>query len=304
MKVIHLGQLHKLPFEYGPTDDYIQTFLQNQLEIAQYLRLHSKSPVLLEGLAHTSEHHTERMSRVVQALFPNKIPIHMAELNKMQRGFLYQIGSVRTLHYLGELTKIHRAIHPEKLKEMQKTATSGDSSTILHSREEEAIICLQEVIAHEEELVHEVILVFGDFYDFNPHCKKHGYDYEKISCGEPENKNAPKESDVSLKRHALSSFATPNLFFPKHQEMEEKSYHVKGNLFFTIKRNNYSDFDLSVLLNGEKIGSAILSKREALKIVANLGNPDRLFSVLKSMESTTKIAVLVDAADDSLPTPS
>ncbi|WP_238552807.1 hypothetical protein, partial [Legionella oakridgensis] len=250
----------------------------------------------------TSEHYTGPMNRVVQTIFPEALPRQATELNKMQREFLYQIGSVRTLHYLGELTQIHRAIRPEKLEEINKTATSGDSLTIIKPREEEAIACLQEVIAQKESC-HEVILVFGEFYDFHPHCTEYGYEYEKINCGAP---NATKEmhtSDDSLKRHALSSFRTANLFFFRPQKEEEKSYHVKGNLFFTIKRSNHSDYHLMVLLNGEEVNKVILSKREALKIVANLSNPDRLSSVLKSMDSTLKIADIVDAADD-MPTPS
>lgn len=294
-KVYHLCLFRNIPSKYHPQNEHKNQTLHNEVEIAneitKILRTNELSVVFLEGMVETSRNYQGPMTRAASTLFPHGIPLHFASLSKIQGDFLYEVGAVKTLHYLGAIRTLFRTMRPEKLEKMNQSIANGEQLDLLKAQQEEALTCFEESQSNET-ISHGGIFVFSNLYDFNSYCKNKGYHYEQKACGFPSHKITYNESKTTHHFHAINFFASQNKsHFPR--QINEKSYHVIGNVYFTFTQHE-SNLQLSIVFQGETIKNLTLTPRETLKILTNLSNFDRLITVLKTMgDSTSKIADLM-----------
>jgi hypothetical protein len=183
IKLIHLGQSHKLPFNYKASPEYVEQMVASQIKVATYIKNHPNALVFLEGL-------TESfwgipgggLTRAAKILFPDGLPDDAAKLNSLQKDYLYNgEDAVRTMNRLGDLKSMYRTISPKQSKFVDSRISKGEWIHIFGTREIAAMESIKEVMKKNPDKK-EVILVFGDAHDFSKHCLKYGFQHEKVSC--------------------------------------------------------------------------------------------------------------------------
>lgn len=89
IKLTHLGQLHRCPFDSRVTPEVIELVATSQIKVANYIKAHPKALIFLEGL---TESYTgipgDRLTSVVKIIFPSGVPASVGALNQLQKKIL------------------------------------------------------------------------------------------------------------------------------------------------------------------------------------------------------------------------
>lgn len=183
MKIIHITQLHKLPFGIKPEPGYIESSVQSQFKVAHEIKKHPEYPVLVEGLnENVSEAASYPLYNVAKMIFPDGFPNSFLDLTKLQKDFLYEKGAVHTLFYLDDIKSIYKSIHKDASDIIDKKISDGGYEHIFLPREQEAIECAKEAAmgsSHNLEGA-TVFLVYGGGHDMKSHCDRENFEYEII----------------------------------------------------------------------------------------------------------------------------
>src|SRR3990167_2162191 len=186
MRIIHITQQHKLPFEIKPNPDYIESTVQSQFKVAHEIKKHPEYPVLVEGLyENICEAASYPFSDVAKMLFTGGFPNNFRDLTDIQKKILYEEGAVRTLFYLGDIKSIHKSIRKDASdtidEEISKKKYAHNEHVFL-PRELEAIECAKEAaLENFHDLDSAIIfLVYGSAHDFKSHCDREKIEYERV----------------------------------------------------------------------------------------------------------------------------
>lgn len=201
IKLTHLGQAHKLPFNYTAGPEYVEKMIESQIKVANYIKNHPDALVFLEGLTESFSGIPEGMFTLsTKMIFPTGLPDDAAKLNSLQKDYLYNAEeAVRTMNRLGELKSMYRTISPEQSKVVDSLISDGDWSHMIGTREVAAMECIKEVLEKNPDKK-EVILVYGDAHDFSKYCSDFGFQYEKISTvsSRPTRNESSAQNDVQI----------------------------------------------------------------------------------------------------------
>jgi len=185
MRIIHIKQLHKLPFEIKASSEVLNATIHSQFMVAQELKKHTRCPILREGLYEdASDASSNPLSDVAKMFFPKGFPTNFHELTSLQKEFLYDQGATFTLFYLGEIPSLYKSIHRDVSDIFDNQIAEGAYEKISAPREIEAIECAKEAAINyfgkKDDAT--VIIVFGGFHDFKPYCDKEGFEHEVVDA--------------------------------------------------------------------------------------------------------------------------
>ena len=183
IQITHLGQSHRLPGDLQPSPEILELVVDSQLKVANYIKEHPNALVFKEGLIENqfgiNEH---EVSFLAKFLFPHGLPNDSSKLSSEKKEFIYNMGAVGIMNCLGELTTIYKTRTPEENADIEFLIDKGeDHRLILAFEEKSAMNCIQKVLKKKTN-VNEVILVYGDFHNFESYCGELGFKYEKICC--------------------------------------------------------------------------------------------------------------------------
>ena len=189
MKLIHLAQVHKNPYNEAKIDSgEFNECVSSQLKIANYLIRYPLCHVIAEGVIDTSlvglNAKASAAKVYLNKIFPTGFPEAPEELTDMQKKLLYSFGASFIMFGLGKI-KLHRSTSPQFEKLYIESSTHWSPLDHIHlfeEREKEAMTCIQEIIFDEEP--NEMILIYGGAHDFSSYCDKLGYQYERIETAE------------------------------------------------------------------------------------------------------------------------
>ncbi|BCA94874.1 hypothetical protein TUM19329_12350 [Legionella antarctica] len=184
MRIIHIAQLHKIPFINKPTKEVFDRVIQSQLKVAQEIKKHPHHfPVVVEGLSkNLKDASFSGMSNYLKMRFPSGLPTNSNELNQKEKEFIYEYGAALTLFILGEIPSIYKSIHKEAHEVIRTEISNGNFQNIFAPREEEAIKCIKETAINHFGKIDDstVIIVFGAKHNFKPYCIRENFDLEVI----------------------------------------------------------------------------------------------------------------------------
>jgi len=117
-RIVHLAQLHYRS-ENANNPEEMQCVWASQKAVAQYLLQHPNAIVFRESQTETSEHQNllhklPQDVASVQRTFQGWNSSDLETLNEFQKQCFVILGAALTLHYLGKIHAVHRAISPEK----------------------------------------------------------------------------------------------------------------------------------------------------------------------------------------------
>lgn len=209
IKLTHLGQAHKLPFNLTASSEYVEHVMESQIKVSNYIKNHPDALVFLEALTESfSGIPEDEFTVIAKMLFPDGLPDDAAKLDSFQKDYLYnEEAAVRTMNRLGEVKSMYRTISPEQSKVVDSLTPDDDWSHLSEDdwshidgiKELAAMECIKEVLEKNPDK-NEVILVYGDAHDFSKHCLDYGFQYEKISCVNIEANESSLLSSFGLSR--------------------------------------------------------------------------------------------------------
>lgn len=185
MKIIHIKQRHKLPFDIKTSPEFKESTVRSQFMVAQEIRKYPGCPIVAEGCSDDISDATSHLfSEVAQLVFPKGFPTNFDDLTTQQKDFLYDQGAAWVLFFLGKIPSIYKSIHKEADITLAQGVLEGfKAEKIYPSLNLEAIACSKEAaIKHFNQLDGiTVILVYGYHHDFKPYCEKEEIEYETIN---------------------------------------------------------------------------------------------------------------------------
>lgn len=192
VKIIHIGQVHALPFDQNPPQEFMNIVIRCQISIGQYIMKNPNFLVVKESLKTDYTDLLQFPSWVdgTKKLFPKGFPDNIDDMNELQKKFLYNEGAVYTLFFLGMIPCIYKSIHEDAAEyvknnqnSLEKIATNPEINYNL--REEEAIKCIKELVIKKDMQTSSngditILLVYGAAHDFKPYCTREGFESEFI----------------------------------------------------------------------------------------------------------------------------
>lgn len=314
IKLTHLGQCHKPPFNYTAGPEYVEEMIESQIKVANYIKNHPDALVFLEGLTESFSGIPEGVFTLsAKMIFPTGLPDDAAKLNSLQKDYLYNAeAAVRTMNRLGELKSMYRTISPEQSEVVDSLISDGDWSHMFGTREVAAMECIKEVLEKNPDKK-EVILVYGDEHDFSKHCLDYGFKHEKISCSSFNRMNRMQfqrqtnevvRSEIKTK---ISKDDSDKIIDAQMNPVESKetiSSNIGDKRIFKITETVTLDVEydtkifntpcLSLLLKDNNIpvpGARLLIEDSSSinEVIGNLENPKGLVKCLNEWGCTAKI---------------
>lgn len=174
-KVLHIAQRH-YSSRYG--DEQIEGVWKSQVKIVKELQKRPEVAVFMESLAETSHNYQGFYTEVVNIIFPAGIPNQERDWSPLQKKFLAERGAAQTLHYLGILPTLYRAINPVLSKNIDKEIKKGQDaglspieeplkSLIFDQRDQALVEEVKKFFMIPENKNREVIVIFGAAHDFS-----------------------------------------------------------------------------------------------------------------------------------------
>lgn len=216
LKIFHLTQRHKVE---GGSAKGKELATHSQYNIAKYISIHNKIPVVVEGINEDSKNicatRKDDCDFARNIVFPNGLPQKYEELNFLQKSTIYEMGGPVTLLYLGIIPALYGAIdeHNGNIanEKLERLSTREFLATFRRdpnwdNREALAIeFCKKAAKKHYGDTHNkEVILVFGGDHDFTSECNKQGFKLGVISFDEPEHRLS--DAYISKVNGLLSTF--------------------------------------------------------------------------------------------------
>lgn len=274
-KITHLGQWPAELFNYNAAPPmYIQNVLTSQIKIAKYIQDHPEVSIFAEDVYKNLNSPSEKNSFWAKKLFPTDIPKSIDELNIEQRKFLYEVGAVKVLYFLGSLNFIYKTISSSQKRVIKEYVHNQNWQTIFRLKEMVAIKHIHQEL--KKQPLQHVCLIFSDMYDFREQCEELGFEYKKTSFSPSFNqfmrktgyyvKNTSKIKSSLIIRF-LYPFVNPSL--KRYKEKPLKVIHL-GQVH-PRRNRNLTDSHIKRVLNSQiKVAQYILKHPNTLVFVEGL----------------------------------
>lgn len=199
MKILHLRQAHKLPFESKPSMEYVFAVIQSQFKIAEIILEHPGAPILVEGFTEDRKPWPkEEVVQIIKATFPNGFPKERSQLTAAQSNMLYQQGAAFILAHLG-LCAVHPTLSPIIADRVMKKLAESEAAALFTNTEVEAMNFARAFFENHvpENPETQILLVFGAHHDFSSLCLREGFELSTLNTTSVP--NSSPEAIASLK---------------------------------------------------------------------------------------------------------